>query len=375
MVLEYGLLSPQLLKKEDIKKQFSEMKNVKVLILKDKLIHAQDASSILNSFHTIAKKHYKENKEKISLLIIAKEYSESVLDLMASTKRSDKYFEFIGDFQAILSPGGTNTDSEQILGDIESVTLGTMTLTEPLVKNGIDNFEKLLGHLDEVAVRIEATILKGLNNEKVRKSVEDRIELLKELLGNKDITKSKMKEDEIRKRISKLSGGVAVLRIFGATEIEYQDLMEKTDDALRTVRTAQEGGIIPGGGNTLKSAYYYFKENLNLDDEIENLEDIEKINKSFLYGKKVLLEVLIKPFMQICENAGIETPFEFFNNFDEYQSYQYGIDVSNWEVVDLIDRGIIDATNSIVYALKHAVTNTIMTIRTNGSILNSQNKQ
>ena len=365
MVLEYGILSPRLLLKKDREIQMAEMHNVRVLMLSDKLIYQHDISKILNYFYDVAKEHYEKKQEKLSLLIIAQEYSEQVIDFMVSSK-NNTYLKYVEDFQAVLTPGISKPDMEDNLQDVESLTLGKIGLIKTILNGDTNSFNDYLGKLEEVAVRLEATILKGNKNDEVEKSVESRIKILKNRLDNKDITKNEMTESELKARISKLNGGIAVLRIFGATEIEYQDLMEKSDDALRTVRTAQEGGIITGGGNTLKSAYFDYLP--TIIKEIDDCDKDDRVELSYLYGKQALIKILIEPFLQICENAGIENPVELFANLEQYETSEEGINVSSWKVVDLFDEGIIDATNSIIYALNHAVANVIMAIRIAGGI-------
>lgn len=367
MSLELGLLTPQLLLPKDRETGRVELNEIKTLILKDKLIYARDTQMILSHFKLIADSYYETHSKKISFLIIAKEYSEEVINYLIQNKGSRKFMENINDIQLIMIPSRSQVDD--MLMDLEAITNNYSVSNNYISQCSTDDLSKILGWLEELVIYPTHTIIKGDKSDEVKKKVEDRISILTERLKDKDVTKSDAAEDNLKNRIAKLSGGINIIRLAYTTKIEYDDLLERVDDALRTAKSSKESGVVPGGGNVLKACSKYYYPELN---EVDILEIDDVNDRSYAFGRYTINKGILKPFKTICENGGIDNPFEYFKDVNENHELEnspnIGINISTWELVDLFKEGIIDSASSIAAALSFGGKTATMTLRIGGAI-------
>ncbi|MEX1060475.1 MAG: TCP-1/cpn60 chaperonin family protein, partial [Methyloceanibacter sp.] len=170
-----------------------------------------------------------------------------------------------------------------------------------------------------------------------KKEIEGRINQIKAQIEE---TTSDYDKEKLQERLAKLAGGVAVIRVGGATEIEVKEKKDRVDDALNATRAAVEEGIVPGGGVALLRAK-------------KAVEKLKSDNPDIQAGINIVLRALEAPIRQIVENAGVEGSI-VVGKVMESKSDSFGFDAQNEAYVDLVAAGIIDPTKVMRTALQHA---------------------
>lgn len=239
---------------------------------------------------------------------------------------------------------------EELLKDISIVTGGTV-ISE---NNGLslrkivntDNF----GRAKKVIINEDSTtIIEGSGSLDL---VNKRIKELETLYESKKTT---VEGEEIRQRIGKLSGKVAVIKVGGTTEVEQIALKHKIDDALSATNVAIKEGIVPGGGLALLKCSDYLEKNLPDSP-----------------GKSLLVEALKAPFEKICSNAGIdsEEAIEKINSLPD----NYGLDTLTGEYKDLLKEGIVDPLKVSIVVVEAAVSVAGILLTTNTLVVDNKIK-
>jgi len=232
---------------------------------------------------------------------------------------------------AVKSPGFGN-EQKEVLEDIAVLTGGQVISEEKGMK--LDEFdESWLGSARKIVVDSDKTIIvegKGKNTE-----IEEREKIIESQIKNAD---SDFKKEELRKRLAKLGGGVAVIKVGAATETELEEKKMRIDDALNATRAAVEEGVVVGGGITL----YRAKEVLH-DLELEGEEQI---------GINIIKKILEEPLRQIARNSGKEEAEIISEINGKDKNYGYNAKTNNFE--DLFKAGVIDPTKVIRTELQNA---------------------
>jgi len=153
-------------------------------------------------------------------------------------------------------------------------------------------------------------------------------------------TTSDYDREKLQERLAKLAGGVAVIRVGGATETEVKERKDRVDDALNATKAAVEEGIVPGGGTAL---FYATRA----------LKDLTGANDDQTAGVNIIRKALEAPVRQISENAGMEGSI-VVGKLRESKTTTFGFDAQKEEYVDLVERGIIDPTKVVRTALQDA---------------------
>jgi chaperonin GroEL len=153
-------------------------------------------------------------------------------------------------------------------------------------------------------------------------------------------TSSDYDREKLEERLAKLAGGVAVLKVGGATEVEVKEKKDRVDDALHATRAAVEEGIVPGGGVALLYA-------------ARMLDDLEPANDDQRFGISIVRQAVRAPARQIIENAGAEGTL-IVSKLLASTKDNWGFDAQKGEFCDLVERGIIDPTKVVRAALQHA---------------------
>lgn len=218
----------------------------------------------------------------------------------------------------------------QMLEDIATVVGGTVVATQKAMK-----LEKLtmdmLGTARSVTISAsETVIVEGNGN---AEAIAQRIEALR---GKYDESPSDIEKEQLKKRITKLVGGVAVLNIGAATEIELNEKKDRVEDALQATRAAVEEGIVPGGGMALITA----SENIKVETENDDQQ----------LGVNIVKKACFAPFKAIVENAGKSAEAVF----NKITKKGFGYDARNDKYVDMFEAGIIDPTKVARTALELA---------------------
>ncbi|HVH83204.1 MAG TPA: TCP-1/cpn60 chaperonin family protein, partial [Steroidobacteraceae bacterium] len=153
-------------------------------------------------------------------------------------------------------------------------------------------------------------------------------------------TTSDYDREKLQERLAKLAGGVAVIRVGGATEVEVKERKDRVEDAMHATRAAVEEGILPGGGVALLYA-------------AKSLDGLKGENSDQQHGIEIVRKALQIPARQIVENAGTDGSV-VVGKLLEQKNLNWGYDAQNMEYVDMFKAGIIDPTKVVRYALQDA---------------------
>src|SRR5262249_10086864 len=193
----------------------------------------------------------------------------------------------------------------------------------------------MLGKAKRVMIEKENTTI--VNGAGKKKDIEGRIAQIKTEI---EVTTSDYDREKLQERLAKLAGGVAVIRVGGATEVEVKERKDRVDDAMHATRAAVEEGIVPGGGVALLRA-------------IKALEKLRTANSDQKTGIDIVRKALPWPARQIALNAGEDGSVVVGKILDKDQ-YNYGFDAQTGEYGNLVSKGIIDPTKVVRCALQDA---------------------
>src|SRR5207253_132661 len=194
---------------------------------------------------------------------------------------------------------------------------------------------KMLGRAKKVIIEKENTTI--VNGAGKKADIEGRISQIKVQIEE---TTSDYDKEKLQERLAKLAGGVAVIRVGGASEVEVKERKDRVDDAMHATRAAVEEGILPGGGVALLRAS-------------EVLRKIRTQNDDQKHGVEIVRKALSWPARQIALNSG-EDGSVVVGKILEKDQYAYGFDAQNGEYVNLVAKGIIDPTKVVRAALQNA---------------------
>jgi chaperonin GroEL len=191
-----------------------------------------------------------------------------------------------------------------------------------------------------------------------KKEIEGRINQIKAQIEE---TTSDYDKEKLQERLAKLAGGVAVIRVGGATEVEVKEKKDRVDDALNATRAAVEEGIVPGGGVALLRSK-------------RAVEKLKSENADVQAGINIVLKALETPIRQIVENAGVEGSI-VVGKLLESKSENFGFDAQAEEYKDMVAAGIIDPTKVIRTALQHAASVAGLLVTTEAMIAEHPKKE
>jgi chaperonin GroEL len=304
MQFDNGYISPYFV--TDPSRMEAVYDDPKILITDKKIGSIQDMLPVLEK---VAQSGRKE------LVIIAEDVDGEALATLVLNKLRGVFSVL-----AVKAPGFGDRRKE-MLKDIAVLTGGTVISEEIGLK--LENAE--LSHLGEarrvVADKDKCTIIEGKGK---KAEIKARIDELKVVLGK---TTSDFDKEKLQERLAKLSGGVGVIKVGAATEIELKEKKHRIEDALNATRAAVEEGIVPGGGVALLIAAKAL-EHLKGDDADE------------MTGIKIVMSVLSAPMMQIAENAGKDGAVVVDKVLGEKKGFGY--DAAKDKYVNMVEAGIID---------------------------------
>ncbi|MBQ4434951.1 MAG: chaperonin GroEL, partial [Clostridia bacterium] len=245
---------------------------------------------------------------------------------------------------AVKAPGFGDRRKE-MLQDIAILTGGTVISTELGIELK-DAKMDMLGTARQVKVDKEnTTIVEGAGQ---KEDIQARIQQIKAQIAE---TKSDYDREKLQERLAKLAGGVAVIHVGAATEIEMKERKLRIEDALAATRAAVEEGIVPGGGVAL----------LNVTKKVA--EEQSKYQGDAKTGVQIVLRAMEEPLRQIAMNAGIDGSV-IIENIRRSRKSGYGYDALKGEYIDMIERGIIDPTKVTRSALQNAASVAAMVLTT-----------
>jgi chaperonin GroEL len=207
----------------------------------------------------------------------------------------------------------------------------------------------MLGRAKKVMIDKENTTI--VNGAGKKADIEARVNQIKAQIEE---TTSDYDREKLQERLAKLAGGVAVIRVGGATEVEVKERKDRVDDAMHATRAAVEEGIVPGGGVALLRAS-------------EQLKRIKTANDDQKTGVEIVRKALSMPARQIAINAG-EDGSVIVGKILEKDQYSYGFDSQNGEYVNLISKGIIDPTKVVRAAIQNAASVAALLITTEAMV-------
>src|SRR5437667_466203 len=234
---------------------------------------------------------------------------------------------------AVKAPGFGDR-RKAMLEDIAILTGGTMVSADLGIK--LENVTiNMLGRAKKVTVEKEnSTIISGAGK---KADIQARIAQIKAQIEE---TTSDYDREKLQERLAKLAGGVAVIRVGGATEIEVKERKDRVDDAMHATRAAVEEGILPGGGVALLRAG-------------KAIEKLKGQNEDQRHGIEIVKKAITWPARQIAINAG-EDGSVVVGKILEKDTYAYGYDAQTGEFGNLVSKGIIDPTKVVRIALQDA---------------------
>ncbi|MBV9288288.1 MAG: chaperonin GroEL, partial [Hyphomicrobiales bacterium] len=242
-----------------------------------------------------------------------------------------------------------------MLEDIAILTAGTMIAEDLGIK--LENVTlDMLGKAKRVRIEKEnTTIVDGAGS---KKDIEGRIAQIKAQIEE---TTSDYDKEKLQERLAKLAGGVAVIRVGGATEIEVKEKKDRVDDAMHATRAAVEEGVLPGGGVALLRA-------------LKALESVKVENDDQKTGVEIVRKAIYWPARQIVENAGMDGSI-IVGKILERSEYGFGYDAQKDEYGDLFKLGIIDPTKVVRTALQDAASVAGLLITTEAMVAEKPKKE
>jgi chaperonin GroEL len=234
---------------------------------------------------------------------------------------------------AVKAPGFGDR-RKAMLEDIAVLTAGQMISEDLGIK--LENITiDMLGRAKRVLIEKDTTTIIDGAGEKV--TIQARVQQIK---GQIEETTSDYDKEKLQERLAKLAGGVAVIRVGGATESEVKEKKDRIDDALNATRAAVEEGIVPGGGVALLRAKAV-------------LSGLTGANADVTAGISIVLRALEAPIRQIAENSGVEGSIVVGRLMDS-KDHNQGFDAQNEIYVDMIKAGIVDPAKVVRTALQDA---------------------
>jgi chaperonin GroEL len=316
MQFDRGYLSPYFI--TNAEKMVAEMEDAYILLHEKKLSGLQTMLPLLEAVVQSGK----------PLVIIAEDVEgEALATLVVNRLRG-------GLKVAAVKAPGFGDRRKAMLEDIAILTGGQLISDDLGMK--LENVTlAMLGRAKKVLIEKEKTTI--VNGAGKKKDIEERVNQIK---AQVEETTSDYDKEKLQERLAKLAGGVAVIRVGGATEIEVKEKKDRVEDALNATRAAVEEGIVPGGGTALLRAK-------------KAIGRIHNDNSDIQAGINIVLKALEAPVRQIAENAGMEGSIVVGKILDE-KSETYGFDAQNDVYVDLVQKGIIDPAKVVRCALQDA---------------------
>ena len=317
MQFDRGYLSPYFITNAD--KMRVEMENPYVLAYEKKLSDLRELLPLLEALAQTGK----------PLLVIAEAIEGDALATLVVNKLRG------GLKVAAVKAPGFGDRRKATLQDVAILTGGTAILDDLGIK--LENATlDMLGRARTAVIDKESTMIVGGAGKKA--DIEARINEIKQHIAE---TTSDYDRENLEERLAKLAGGVAVIHVGGATEIDARERKDRVDDAMHATRAAVEEGILPGGGVALLRA-------------AKVLDRVKPANEDQKHGVDIVRKAISRPARQIALNAGADGSV-VVGKILEKEQYNWGYDAQTGKYGDLVSKGIIDPTKVVRTALQDAV--------------------
>jgi chaperonin GroEL len=337
MQFDRGYLSPYFITNSE--KMVAELEDAYILIHEKKLSGLQALLPVLESVVQSGK----------PLLIVAEDVEgEALATLVVNKLRGGLKIA------AVKAPGFGDR-RKAMLEDIAILTGGTLISEDLGIK--LENVTlQMLGRAKKVRIEKEnTTIVEGAG---AKSDIDGRVAQIKAQIEE---TTSDYDREKLQERLAKLAGGVAVIRVGGATEVEVKEKKDRVDDALNATRAAVQEGVLPGGGVPLLRATSALK-GLKFDNDDQRT------------GVEIVRRAIQGPARQIVENAGLDGSV-IVGKILEKEAYAFGFDAQTGAYGDLYDLGIIDPTKVVRTAIQDAASVASLLITTEAMIAEKPKKE
>ncbi|MFO1035503.1 MAG: chaperonin GroEL [Geminicoccaceae bacterium] len=316
MQFDRGYISPYFI--TDADKMRCTLEDPYILIFEKKLSSLQTLLPVLESVVQSGK----------PLLIVAEDVEGEALATLVVNKLRG------GLKVAAVKAPGFGDRRKAMLEDIAILTAGQVISEDLGIK--LENVTlDMLGRAKRVVINKEdTTIVDGAGS---KEEIQGRCSQIRAQIEE---TTSDYDREKLQERLAKLAGGVAVIRVGGATEVEVKERKDRVDDAMNATRAAVEEGVVPGGGVALLHA-------------VHALSDLKPTNDDQRLGIELVRKAIQSPAWQIAENAGAEGSV-VVGKLLESKDHNWGYDAQANEYADLVSRGIIDPTKVVRTALQDA---------------------
>ncbi|WP_420393385.1 chaperonin GroEL [Acuticoccus sp.] len=337
MQFDRGYISPYFV--TNAEKMTVELEDPYILIFEKKLSNLQAMLPILEAVVQSGR----------PLLIIAEDVEGEALATLVVNKLRG------GLKVAAVKAPGFGDRRKAMLQDIAILTAGQVISEDLGIK--LENVAvDMLGRAKKITInKDETTIVDGAGE---AEDIKGRVAQIKQQIEE---TTSDYDKEKLQERLAKLAGGVAVIRVGGATEVEVKEKKDRVDDALNATRAAVEEGIVPGGGVAL----------LRAKKAVANLQSD---NADVAAGIKIVLRALESPIRQIAENSGVEGSI-VVGKVMENESADFGFDAQNEEYGNMIEKGIIDPTKVVRHALQDAASIASLLVTTEAMVAEAPKRE
>ena len=317
MQFDRGYLSPYFITNAD--KMVADLEDAYILLHEKKLSGLQAMLPVLEAVVQSSR----------PLVIIAEDVEGEALATLVVNKLRG------GLKVAAVKAPGFGDRRKAMLEDIAILTGGQVISEDLGIKLENVNLQ-MLGRAKKVLIEKEKTTIVDGNGAK--KDIEARVGQIKAQIEE---TTSDYDREKLQERLAKLAGGVAVIRVGGATEIEVKEKKDRVDDALNATRAAVEEGVVPGGGTALLRAKAV-------------VEKLKSDNADIQTGIKIVAKAIEAPIRQIVENAGVEGSIVVGKILENTKSQTFGFNAQSEQYVDMLEAGILDPAKVVRTALQDA---------------------
>ena len=336
MQFDKGYVSPYMV--TDTEKMEAVLDNPYILITDKKISNIQEVLPLLENLM----------QQSGKLLIICDDVEQEALSTLVLNK-----LRGVLNVVAVKAPG-FGDKRKAMLQDIAILTGGEV-ITSELGLELKDTTLEQLGRAKQVKVQKENTIIVDGSGDKAK--IKERVNQIRNQIEE---TKSEFDKENLQERLAKIAGGVAVIGVGAATEIEMKDKKLRIEDALSATKAAVEEGIVAGGGTAL----------INVIPKVQKL--VDSLEEGEKLGASIVLKALEEPLSQIVRNAGLE-PAVVVENVKKADA-GFGFDASKEQYVDMKKSGIVDPTKVTRSALQNATSIASMVITTESLVADAPEK-
>ena len=318
MQFDRGYLSPYMCTNTD--KMVAELDEPYILITDKKISNIQEILPLLEQIV----------KQSGKLLIIAEDVEGEALTTLILNKLR-------GTFNCVAVKAPSFGEKRKAMLEDIAILTGGNVISEELGFDFKNVTLDMLGRAKTIRVdKDNTTIVEG---EGEKDKIKARVASIKEQIK---LQKSEYEIEKLNERLAKLSGGVAVIKVGAATEVEMKEKKLRIEDALAATKAATEEGVVPGGGVAL------LKTTLKVKELIETLDGDEQT------GAKIVLNAIEEPIRQIAKNSGVDGGVVVNKIYENLDKEAFGFDALNNEYCDMNEKGIIDPTKVTRSALQNA---------------------